>query len=228
MKKKEVKHIVKTASHPYLVVELLVGVFTSIGMVLLFLFIVQQTLKPEFIAFDQVVTHFVTSLRTPFLNQVMMVITIFGNEFIFSTSVIFIAVAAAKKHIGDSILYAYIVGGGALLNLVLKFLIDRPRPERALIEETYSSLPSGHAMNSFIFYATLAYFTYHFTHNKKLTVIVALGSTILVGLIGISRIYLGVHYPTDIIAGYIAGFWWFCTSLFMHRTIKYLRIRSNN
>jgi len=223
MKEKEVKKIVKTASHPLLIIEGILGVLGSIGSMLLFLFIVQQTLRSQFLEFDGIVALAITSFRTAELTKIMMVITALGNEFIVVASAIFVIGAAIKKHIHEAILYGYIVATGALLNLLLKALIDRPRPEHALLQETFSSLPSGHAMNSFVFYTTLAYFTYHFTHSKRLSVFVSIGCLSMIILVGLSRIYLGVHYPTDILAGYIAGFWWFCTSLLMHKTLVYLR-----
>jgi undecaprenyl-diphosphatase len=223
MKEKEVKKIVKTASHPLLVVEVILGVFGSIGSMLLFLYVVQNTLRAQFVEFDAVVALFITSFRTPLLNQIMMFVTALGNELVLIASAVFIIGAVIKRHIREAILFGYIVATGALLNLLLKALIDRPRPEQALIQETFASLPSGHAMNSLVFYATLSYFTYHFTKSKKISAGVLIVSIVLILLIGISRIYLGVHYPTDILAGYIAGFWWFCTSLLMHKTIQYLR-----
>ena len=105
----------------------------------------------------------------------------------------------------------------ALSNLILKRFVDRARPgiEHMVSVETLS-YPSGHAMSAMAFYGFLMYLFYRF----KINLVVKIGVIILLGLlilsIGLSRIYLGVHFPSDIAGGYIAGFIWvvFCVILF--------------
>lgn len=191
---------------------------------LLFLYIVETTLESEFLFFDKAVSQFIIQFRNPEVTQIMKLISSLGNELILfvSAGIILLAVLF-RKHLQEVILYSYIIVTGGLLNLLLKAFINRPRPEFGLIKETYSSLPSGHAMNSFVFYTCVAYFTYHFTQSRGITTLVSLGCFVMILLIGVSRVYLGVHYPTDIIAGYVAGFWWFCTAMLMQRTLVYLR-----
>ena len=94
-----------------------------------------------------------------------------------------------------------------IINRILKFIIARPRPqELSLVIEKGYSFPSGHSMISMAFYGFIIYLIYKNIKNKKIKypLIIFLGITIL--LIGISRIYLGVHYATDIIGGFIIGF----------------------
>lgn len=107
------------------------------------------------------------------------------------------------------------VAGGLLLNLALKGLFARPRPDvvPALTHVGSSSFPSGHSMMSAIIYLTLGTLADHFEPKRRLRsyyVLLALATTFLVGL---SRVYLGVHYPSDVIAGWAAGLayagaWW--------------------
>lgn len=91
-----------------------------------------------------------------------------------------------------------------LLNKILKLIIARPRPSvlRLVYEEGYS-FPSGHAMVSMGFYGFLIYLAYKNIKNKKIKIPLIIFLSILILLIGVSRIYLGVHYATDIIGGFL-------------------------
>lgn len=98
-------------------------------------------------------------------------------------------------------------------NLTLKYMFNRPRPSvEHLVVAKHSSFPSGHAMGSMLFYGTLIMLASRYINNKvaRLTLQIILGIIIL--LIGMSRIYLGVHYPTDILDGYLLGACWLAFS----------------
>lgn len=91
-----------------------------------------------------------------------------------------------------------------LLNQVLKFILERPRPtEYRIINETGYSFPSGHSMISMAFYGFLIYLIYKYIKNKYLKVFSICGMSLLIVMIGISRIYLGVHYTSDVIGGFL-------------------------
>ena len=96
-----------------------------------------------------------------------------------------------------------ITSGAFILNYIIKFICKRPRPEdiNIIIESGYS-FPSSHAMVSVAFYGFIAYFIYksNMSRNKKIILITAL--LLLAFLIGISRIYLGVHFASDVCAGF--------------------------
>lgn len=107
--------------------------------------------------------------------------------------------------------------GAGLLNQLLKFLFQRPRPTiEHLVEQGGYSFPSGHSMGSMILYGALVFLIVQLS-RKRITKWIALAcAAILVFLIGFSRIYLGVHFPSDVIGGYSLGAAWLtgCISLY--------------
>ena len=101
--------------------------------------------------------------------------------------------------------------------MILKRFIDRARPgiEHLVVVKTLS-YPSGHAMSAMAFYGFLIYLVYHFKMHTALKGLVIFLLALLILSIGVSRIYLGVHYPSDIVGGFIAGLIWvfFCILIF--------------
>jgi len=101
--------------------------------------------------------------------------------------------------------------GGGLLDGVLKLVIRRPRPPYAdaFLQHFSWSFPSGHAMGSLIGYGMLAYvLMLLWIHRRSAQIVVALGAALLIVAIGLSRLYLGVHYFSDVVGGYAAGVLW--------------------
>ena len=102
------------------------------------------------------------------------------------------------------------VAGGQVLSSLLKAGIDRPRPELVshLVNETSLSFPSGHAMLSAVTYLTLGALAARFLPGRTTKIYVLSLAVLTTLLVGISRIYLGVHWPSDVLAGWCAGFVW--------------------
>ncbi|MFL5606785.1 MAG: phosphatase PAP2 family protein [Gemmatimonadaceae bacterium] len=102
------------------------------------------------------------------------------------------------------------VVGGSLLNDLLKALFHRGRPETAteFIRHESWSFPSGHSMNSLIGFGFVAYLFLERTEDRRARIAIMLATLVLVGLVGFSRLYLGVHYLSDVIAGFLAGAVW--------------------
>jgi undecaprenyl-diphosphatase len=116
--------------------------------------------------------------------------------------------------------------GGILLNDVLKGLFGRPRPDTALhLTEVRSlSFPSGHAMESAIIYLTLAALMARLVQGRTLRLYVLAVAALVTLLVGLSRVYLGVHYPSDVLAGWTAGLAW---ALLCWTTASYLQRRGS-
>jgi undecaprenyl-diphosphatase len=102
------------------------------------------------------------------------------------------------------------LAGGFVLSMALKYGFDRPRPEaeHQLYATVTSSFPSGHAMNSAVVYLTLAVLLASLEKEKRFKAFFIVVALALTGLVGLSRVVLGVHYPTDVLAGWSAGLVW--------------------
>jgi undecaprenyl-diphosphatase len=111
---------------------------------------------------------------------------------------------------GAALLVLASVTGGVLLSSILKLGVDRPRPDLVphLVEEYTASFPSGHAMLSAVVYLTLGGLLSRLEGPRRIKIYVLSVSLILTFLVGLSRIYLGVHWPTDVLAGWCAGATW--------------------
>jgi undecaprenyl-diphosphatase len=111
---------------------------------------------------------------------------------------------------GAAILVLGSVIGGVVLSSILKLGIDRPRPDLVahLVEVRTASFPSGHAMLSAVVYLTLGGLLSRMERPRQIKIYVLSVAVILTLLIGVSRVYLGVHWPTDVLAGWCAGATW--------------------
>ena len=111
--------------------------------------------------------------------------------------------------------------GALVLDLSLKYAFHRARPAPFFgpLPHTYS-FPSGHALFSFCFYGVLAGLLADRVRSFKLRILVWTLAALLVAAIGVSRIYLGVHYPSDVIAGYLTATLWVSTMIAVDRVKK--------
>ncbi len=114
------------------------------------------------------------------------------------------------RKVGDALFLAVATGGGALLGKLLKLFFARPRPEVVphFIDVHTTSFPSGHTVNSAIVYLTIGAILARAQPSRALVRYVTASSFVLAFLVGISRVYLGVHYPTDVLAGWAVGGTW--------------------
>jgi membrane-associated phospholipid phosphatase len=96
-----------------------------------------------------------------------------------------------------------------VLNVLLKNLIQRPRPEGfRLIAETGYSFPSGHSMVSMAFYGLVLWMVWHYERDKVLRSVLCALFALTILMVGVSRIYLGVHYASDVVAGFAVSLLW--------------------
>ena len=170
-------------------------------------------------AFDNRVTDYVTSFRTPGLNSFFQFVTDLGDVYAYlvatTLAAMFFFFKLKNKKFIIQLLGVLILS--ALANIALKRAFDRARPtiEHLVVVETLS-YPSGHAMSAMAFYGFLIYLVFKIKMYQWLRVFLALLFAALIFFIGLSRIYLGVHFPSDVLGGFIAGLIWvaFCVVLF--------------
>jgi undecaprenyl-diphosphatase len=108
------------------------------------------------------------------------------------------------------------------LNTVMKLFFERPRPEVVphLSEVMSLSFPSGHAMQSAVIYLTLGALLMRIADRRATKVFCMVFAMLIVALVGMSRVYLGVHYPTDVLAGWLMGFAWALTCWLVERSLE--------
>jgi undecaprenyl-diphosphatase len=160
---------------------------------------------------DSRVLHWFADRRTPLMDRVMLEVTTLGNGLVLIMLVVSVSVFLWLTHHRWSV-YLLIVGvvGGQLVNNALKGVFARPRPDTVpgLDDVITPSFPSGHAMTAFIAYGTVAYLVGRLEPTRAMRRTTWGLASFVVLAIGISRVYLGVHYPSDVIAGFVAGLAW--------------------
>lgn len=161
--------------------------------------------------FDTCIINFAGNLRGPVLNVFMSAITHLADSISIIIFIIFTGLILAKfkkYYYLAALLLAF--GGGELLSKILKITIRRARPE-ILSHITYAdgfSFPSGHAFSAIVFFGFLAYLLAQKFQNKNAKLSIWLFFSLLILAIGFSRVYLGVHWPTDILGSFVIGSFW--------------------
>ena len=160
---------------------------------------------------DRRILHLAATFRTPQWDQVMVLITFLGNAeviaIVTSLAVVLLFLLGRRK---DAVLVLAAVISSVLFVLLLKLLVGRPRPSPAdaLLIQGGFSFPSGHSAISAVLYGTLAYLLVRNVRRPGWKVLIGTGTAVLVVAIGLSRVYLGVHYPSDVLAGWAVGALW--------------------
>jgi undecaprenyl-diphosphatase len=178
---------------------------------------------------DDAILLWLNSHSTPFIDNLALQITAVGN----GLSVVVIGLVACaflwaiRERVGVLLLVIAVLGGD-LFNRALKAAFARPRPELFVLETPYArpvsaSFPSGHATASMVLYLVLAYLLVRLGGRGPFRWLVITLAGILIVLIGLSRMYLGVHYPSDVLAGYVFGFVWAAFCAFGIEAVRGLR-----
>ena len=182
-----------------------------IGLIIVVTIGILSKTSKEGILFDIIIMDLIHDNTSLIGVSLMKSISLLGSPIFFLTVglSVFIYFFTSKKT-RNAKLIALSIGGSYVLNASLKIIFSRTRPlNYMLIEKGGYSFPSGHSMVSMSFYTTLTYILLKDVKNKKLRSFVWMGNFVLIGLIGFSRLYLGVHWPTDVMVGFTLGFIFF-------------------
>jgi membrane-associated phospholipid phosphatase len=203
-----------------------IGSISFLGCVLLLMllgWLFQEVWEKESFSFDTTTLLWIHQFANPFLDWLMLNITSLADPpMVIGIFVGTIFLLWRKRKYAEIKMFAIACIGGEALNIGLKLAFGKLRPQlwTQLISETSSSFPSGHALGSLVVYGFLAYFLA--TEFKRSALVMYGVACELILAIGFSRLYLGVHWLTDVIAGYSVGFLWLitCISILKHNLTR--------
>jgi len=217
-------------------VYVVLGLFLSLGLLATVLAMVVFALIGRFVVtgythrIDVALMQWVSLYHSPMFDVLALEITALGSI----TVVALVAMVASallwtSEHRYSVLLLWAAIVGGAVLNLMLKAGFDRPRPDIFVWRTAYvgqSSFPSGHATLAMVVYWTLAYLVSRLERPPLLRWATWGFALVLVLMIGASRIYIGVHYPSDVVAGFVVGFAWATVCASGIEVVRFFRNRN--
>ncbi len=201
----------------HLGIYLLIGLVAAVVSLMFFLWLADEVFEGDTKIFDETVRQTIHQAAVPWLTQVMIFMSFIGSVAFIVGVLIFVTIIFLRlkwKHAAALLLIT--MAGEVVLDLTLKLFFQRARPEAFFnypLPASYS-FPSGHALGSFCFYIALAWLITSRIKNRGLKILIWIFAPTLVLLIGVSRIYLGVHFPSDVLAGFTAAFVWVFTIAF--------------
>ncbi|SMQ86857.1 undecaprenyl-diphosphatase [Bacillus sp. OV166] len=203
--------------------HLFIAFTISLVCVLGFSFVTLLISDHKIIDFDSDVIAVIQGLESPFLTKVMKFFTFIGSSLvvIILSLLLMFFLYKVLHHRLELILFISAIIGSAVLNQILKQIFHRVRPNfHRLIDIGGYSYPSGHAMNAFTVYVIISFLLWRHIDKKWGRSLLIFFSVIMILAIGISRIYLGVHYPSDIIAEYLASGFWLTVAIWFFQFYK--------
>jgi undecaprenyl-diphosphatase len=212
-----------------------VGIFLSLGLALVtgaaavFALLATLMVRGQTQAFDDAILRFMGNIGAPWLDSMVLEVTALGAR-----AVVYMVVLVAsaflwqsRHHYSAALLWVAVLGSG-LINTVLKISFNRPRPDVFPWRTQHvglASFPSGHAMTSIVVYGTLAFLIARLAPTPLLKRLTWALAALVIVLVGLSRLYLGVHYPSDVLAGFVIGGAWAVTCALGMEAVRYFRTR---
>lgn len=183
-------------------------VIVACACVLVFLMILEDVYDAESMRLDRAAYWLIVEhLRTPWLTPVMESFSALATPV--SLVVLLLAVAAFAPGKRPGMCCAVNLVLVVVINQVLKFIIQRPRPDGfRLATVSGFSFPSGHSMVAMAFFGLLAWLVWKYEADRRLRRLYATGFALVIVMIGVSRIYLGVHYASDVLGGFCLSMAW--------------------
>jgi undecaprenyl-diphosphatase len=208
-------------------VILVCGFLVALGALFFFVWIAGEMLNGDTVQFDSAVTSAIHKYATPQLTTLMKALTIFGSSVVMTPlSIVTLVLCYMRREFHALKTLTATFGGALLLEFLLKLAFHRARPVPFFDLPTPASFsfPSGHALFSFCFFVGIAALLSPQLARREAKLALWVATIVLVLGIGVSRIYLGVHYPSDVLAGYAAGIVWVATVKFVNE-LHYKNVR---
>lgn len=212
-----------------IVIAIIVFAVTMSG----FVEITESLTENKLNVFDDAVTSFILQFRREWLTDILTVVTDLGDRFAYIAIILVLSIFFWLRYRNwkFSLQMIIVLTLSALSNVAIKQVVNRARPAHDhLVEVNTLSFPSGHSMSAMAFYGFLIYLTTRFSMPRAVRIIILTALTGLIALIGVSRIYLGVHFPSDVAAGFLGGVLWvtFCAVIFNIIDLLRKRRRGNH
>jgi undecaprenyl-diphosphatase len=183
---------------------------TALALIL-FVWLAREVTRGDAMRLDTPIRNAVHARSSPPLTAMMRGVSLCGSEVILAPlGVILVWWLVTAKRRRAAVVFAVAALGAEGLDQIMKLLFDTPRPEPffGLASPITHSFPSGHAMESCCFFGVLAMILAARERSRLKRMAIFAAAALLVGLMGFSRVYLGFHYPTDVVAGYAAAVVW--------------------
>jgi undecaprenyl-diphosphatase len=178
-----------------------------------------------YFAWDLALARSIQSISIPGFDMVMIGVSLLGNGWIAWPMVAVSGVALIKAGLrAEGVICMAGAGSGWFVNQLLKLLSGRPRPSRDLVNVAgtfhFDSFPSGHVVFFVEFFGLLLFFAYVLLKRGPLRRTLLAVPGVLIALVGVSRVYLGAHWPSDVVGAYLAGGIWLMLMIEVYRRIK--------
>jgi undecaprenyl-diphosphatase len=192
------------------VIQLVAGFVIALFAMLFFGYLADRVYDQEVFALDTYANPFLHSIASPPLDAVMNGITSLGSvEIVGALFVLAVVLLLYYGRREEALFLTVAIGGSVALNGTMKVIVERPRPALpwAHVLPDYS-FPSGHSMNSFVFYVAIALIIWG-AYGRRIGAVAVTVALLIALAVGLSRIYLGYHYLSDVLGGFAAGLAWF-------------------
>lgn len=190
-------------------------------LVISFFLILWSILTGRIEGFDSFIYTLVTKNKNDIITNIYKFITFFGSTAFMVALAVFFLVIFYKNKKGGIIAVGLIIS--TIINNVIKVIVRRQRPiDLMMVEENTFSFPSGHTMAAVTMYGLLIYLMWQSKIDKKLKIIVTVLLSLLIVGIGLSRIYLGAHYASDVIASVIVSSVWLIIYISILKNKKFI------
>jgi undecaprenyl-diphosphatase len=212
---------------PYYITITIAIILFAVGLKV-FIELTDELAENELEPYDTYVTNFVVSFRNSGLTSFFQFVTNLGDRYTYILVTLGLGVFffIRVKNLKFTLQIITVLILASLSNIALKRIINRARPSlEHLVSVNTLSFPSGHSMSAMAFYGFLIYLCLRFKLNLLLRIVVITLLTVLILSIGLSRIYLGVHYPSDVAAGFVGGILWIALCAIVFNVIDLQRKR---